>query len=151
MRYADIGSVSHGTMRADDLIPTFAAELDALLKRQPKRFPRKEYRALIREAARISDYDTEDAGYVLEELFDALAAFAPPLCYFGAHDGDGAAYGFWPSDDAISHSFDGLRVSDTSEVPRAYRGEVLHVNDHGNVTLYAANGRGALREVWSCV
>ena len=41
-----------------------------------------------------------------------------------------------------------LRVNDTSEVPRGYTGEVLHVNDHGNTTLYTAS-RGKLTEVWS--
>jgi len=35
-------------------------------------------------------------------------------------------------------------------VPADYCGEVLHVNDHGNATLYAAE-RGQLSEVWSVV
>lgn len=47
--------------------------------------------------------------------------------------------------------YDGLTVSDTSEVPKGYRGEVLHINDHGNVTLYRAFANGTLREIASCV
>lgn len=46
--------------------------------------------------------------------------------------------------------FDGLRVSDLSEVPDDYTGEVLHVNDHGNMTLYACTD-GECSEVWSVV
>lgn len=149
-RAADFGSVSSGTMRPEDLIPCFASELDSLLAKQPRRFKRKELRALIREANRIEDYDSEESGYVLEELFDALGQFAPSYAYFGSHPGDGADFGFWLIED-LDSCFDGLRVSDTSEVPRAYRGEVLHINDHGNVTLYVSNGRGKLREVWGLV
>lgn len=46
--------------------------------------------------------------------------------------------------------FDGLVVSDTSEVPSNFSGEVLHINDHGNATLYGAR-LGKLVEVASCV
>lgn len=47
--------------------------------------------------------------------------------------------------------YDGLVVSDTSDIPRGYRGEVLHINDHGNVTLYRAFRNGNLREIASRV
>ena len=46
--------------------------------------------------------------------------------------------------------FDGLVVSDTSEVPEDYCGAVLHINDHGNTTLYSAVD-GILDEVGSIV
>jgi len=43
-----------------------------------------------------------------------------------------------------------MLASDLSEVPTAYTGEVLHVNDHGNMSLYAySRGRG--REIWAIV
>lgn len=163
VRYADFGSVSSGTMRVEDLLDSFASELDYQLKRQVSRFPRKEHRALIREArsclARIerngnphkSKSDLTDPADIVAELFDALEEFAPPYAYFGAHEGDGADYGYWISSDAIEFSFDGLKVDDLSEVPSDYRGEVLHVNDHGNMTLYVANGRRKFREIWGVV
>jgi hypothetical protein len=153
MRYSSIGSISSGTMRNEDLIPTFAWELDHLLKKQVKRFKRAEYRKLIREAEKIEReeaFDTEEAGYTLEALFDALQAFAPPLCYFGANEGDGADYGFWPSQDALQ-SFDGLKVSGLEDVPQGYAGEVLLVNDHGNVTFGYAKKGGRFYSVWGCV
>jgi hypothetical protein len=47
--------------------------------------------------------------------------------------------------------FEGQVVSDTSEVPKGYQGQVLHINDHGNVTLYRAFKNGNLHEIASCV
>src|SRR5215469_5167030 len=116
MKYASFGSVSSDTMRTEDLIPAFADTLDSLLRRQPKRFLRKEYRALIREANALTDYDSEEADGILEELFSKLDEFAPPYAYFGARPGDGADYGFWLTEN-LDYCFDGLRVSETSEVP----------------------------------
>jgi hypothetical protein len=45
--------------------------------------------------------------------------------------------------------FDGLVVADTCEIPASYSGDVLHINDHGNATLYAA-ARGRLVEIAGC-
>lgn len=158
MRYASFGDVSTGTLRSEDLLDTFSSELEYQLKRQPRRFKRAAYRKLIREAraelrkieACPEDGATEDTAEIVNELQDALCDFAPPYAYFGTHEGDGASFGFYLSSYALE-DFDGLRVEDTSEVPRDYRGEVLHVNDHGNVTLYLAMSRGKLREVWGVV
>jgi hypothetical protein len=47
--------------------------------------------------------------------------------------------------------FDGEVVSDLSEVSKGYAGMVLHINDHGNVTLYRAFKNGSFHEVASCV
>jgi hypothetical protein len=149
MKYASFGSISSGTMLPADLIPTLASELDSLLRRQPKGFKRAEYRKLVREAEAIDDYDSEDAGYVLEDLFSKLEDFAPPYGYFGSHPGDGADYGFWLSE-GWDENFDGAKVSDLSEIPTGYTGDVMLVNDHGNVTLYSCY-RGRLREIWAIV
>lgn len=46
--------------------------------------------------------------------------------------------------------FDGVIVSDLSEVANSYRGLILHVNDHGNVTLYLKSARKT-REITSRV
>jgi hypothetical protein len=43
--------------------------------------------------------DEEDAHFLLTEIQDALELFAPPGAYFGAHEGDGADFGFWPGED----------------------------------------------------
>jgi hypothetical protein len=150
MRYASIGSVSSGTMRTEDLIPAFAWELNYYLKRQPKSFKRAEYRKLIREAEKIEKeetFDTEEAGYTLEELFEALETFAPPYCYFGAHEGDGSDYGFWPS----IEGFDGLKVEGLEDVPQGYSGELLIINERGNLTFGTITKRGKFSELWGAV
>lgn len=138
--YAQFGSISHGTMRAEDLCDTFAWELSTLARRAGRI---REFSKLIKEARTKPDDD------IVNDLFDALQEFAPPYGYFGAHEGDGSDYGFWIYSEGLEE-FDGLKVSDLSEVPRGYSGEMLHVNDHGNATLYNyVNGRAY--EVWGIV
>lgn len=149
-----MGSVSHGTMQSCDLIPTFLDELANRLKYGPSvtRAQRKECFEILNDRhTDDSDFyaDHDKADGTLERLFDVLDYFSAPGFYFGSHPGDGADYGYWLSDSFIE-GFDGLKVNDTSEVPKGYKGEVLHVNDHGNVTLYTAN-RNGLKEVWGVI
>jgi hypothetical protein len=133
------GSISCGTMLPEDLIPAFEYELNLCNTDHP----------LLKEIDKLEDYKSEEADEILQELFDALNEYAPAYGYFGSHPGDGADYGFWLSE-TIEEDFDGLKVDDTSEVPSDYSGEVLHVNDHGNCTLYVAD-HGKLTEVWAVV
>lgn len=137
---AQFGSISSGTMRPEDLIPVFVNELRALRGALPLDICKR-----VRRAHRFAAVDDS----LVQDLADALNEFAPAYGYFGAHEGDGADYGFWLSRDAMDE-FDGLRVADLSEVPKDYVGEVLHVNDHGNMTLYVGR-RGHLIEVWAVV
>lgn len=142
-KYGEIGSVSTATMRPEDLIPCFTSELRWLGHRS------KELSAIERRMNKRGYYDTEDSSYDLESLFDMLDEHAMPYMYFGAHPGDGSDYGFWVTE-GIEYDFDGLKVDDLSEVPNGYTGEVLHVNDHGNMTLYVAR-KGKLTEMWGIV
>ena len=182
-----IGSVSCATMREEDLIPTFCYELQGLA-RQTGILPaktRRQHAKLVREIERrielrgeteddaeIGYYESEDAEYDLESLFDALGEYAGPYFYFGAHPGDGADYGFWLSEswdqdfisvwrnsagnlDSRGHLTredppNSIKVNDLSDVPQWFHGEVAVVNDHGNVTLYVKTSR-TLREVWAIV
>ena len=150
MKYADFGSISSGTMRPEDLIQDFAWELRNLAKQNGMV---RTFSELLKECDAI-DFDDDDAADlapdIVDELFNALGEFAPPYAYFGAHPGDGADYGFWLAED-FEHDFEGLRVRDTSEIPADYSGEVLLVNDHGNMTLFRKPRRGKLVDVWSVV
>lgn len=179
-----MGSVSSGTMRAEDLIPAFTDELEYRLRHTSmSRKQRTAHSTLCREVRKNlafvealflgcaqvdADFESETACDDLDALFDALGEYAGPYFYFGAHPGDGADYGYWLSE-GFEEDFDGhitqlsrgyanhvggqpdkLKVSDLSEVPKWFRGEVLCVNDHGNATLYVQTSRG-LREIWAVV
>ena len=146
MKTAGFGSISSGTMRPEDLIPEFAYTLRELRGALPRDLY-NDIRKCEAAWARGETYEFEDD--MMETLFDALGEYAPPYAYFGTNPGDGADYGFWLSE-SMEQDFDGLKVSDTSEVPKHYTGEVLHVNDHGNITLYTCR-KGKLREVWALV
>jgi len=137
-----LGSVSSGTLRPEDLIPAFASALE----------PGSELQARA-DAFDFEAADNEEAGWLLEELYEALEEMAPNYCYFGAHPDDGADFGFWISFDAIKEDIatgDLLQISDLSEIPQGHNGLALLVNDHGNMTLYGVTN-GAAAEIWSVV
>jgi len=153
--FGGIGSVSSGTMRNQDLIPSFLWEANRL---RLTRDERNEVRAIQKRVNKVTNgefgdsdayWQAEESEWDLGNLFDILENHSLPYFYFGAHEGDGADYGWWLSS-CFEEDFDGLKVGDLSEVPTGYSGEVLHVSDHGNMTLYAySRGRG--REVWGVV
>lgn len=152
-RFKHIGSVSHGTLRPEDLIPAF---MDALQELNPERAKELEgdaerILAIETDDEQRCDDDLEESSYFLNEtLVDALNACAPTGIYFGSHPGDGSNFGFWVSE-WFAEDFDGFKSSREQEYPDDdYQGEWLHVNDHGNVTLYVREN-GQDFEVWSCV
>jgi len=152
-KYYDIGSVTSCTMRTEDLIPAFVDELEWLIRQNggnPKGEKWKELQAIKERMEKDNYYEGEDRDWDLDLLFDWLNEFAPPYFYFGANPGDGADFGFWVMED-IQEDFNGIKVTDLSEIPKRYRGEVLEVNDHGNMTLWYCNSTGKLTEVWSIV
>ena len=152
MKYASFGSVSSGNLSTENLLSALSSELTYQMARQSKRFPRRELRKLVNQAERLIGDDPDNIGSeVVNDLCDALEQFAPPYGYFGASEGDGADYGYWLPQFGFFGGFDGIQVADTSEVPRGYRGEVLHVNDHGNMTFYVVNSRGMFKEIWAIV
>lgn len=113
-RYGEPGSVSWGTLRPDDLADAFASALDDL--REARIAPRattaphsadevREVGAADRilgevegsRAALGDDWaESEVAPEQVDALADALNAWALPGFGFGANDGDGADFGFWP-------------------------------------------------------
>lgn len=147
-RKVTFGTISHGTLRTVDLAEAFAAELDYLDSEALARID-AEY-AEVADAEDWEDIDEETLSWYVGALSDALQELAPPYAYFGALESDSSDFGFWPDVDALQSDSNVLRVSDTSEVPDDYVGDVMHISDHGNVTLYTAEG-GRLSEVWSIV
>lgn len=93
MTKAILGSVSWGTHLPQDLIPRF---IDTLAQLDPHKA--KVFRAELPEDLEPNDpyWESEEAQWLLEELFDTLDEFAPDGYYFGSHEGDGSDFGFWP-------------------------------------------------------
>jgi len=95
-------SVSHGTHRAQDLVPRFLGILRTFNQDQYKRLL-----ATMVEDGYKSDISEDDPYWesdpcmeMITELFDSLNEEAPDDCYFGAHPGDGSDFGFWRAHDA---------------------------------------------------
>lgn len=94
MKKAQPGTVIHGTLRPEDLVPAFLDCLEAL---DPK--------AANELRHNIPEYGTDEMmEFLNEDLWDALNLHAPPHHYFGGHPGDPADIGFWydESEDATS-------------------------------------------------
>lgn len=97
MKRTNIGSISSGTMRPEDLIPAFLYALEHQDKRT-----RAHYNLCRSINARIGNddyYGSEDSDFDLEALCDALDSYAPEGFYFGSHPGNGSDYGFWLSEE----------------------------------------------------
>jgi len=161
--YLPLGSISEGTLRNEDLIESFGDALESVAPRRYRKIMsdhRKGMREVRRdfkdEIERQSHYGNEFS-ITVEALGQALYDFCAPYTYFGPHSGDGACFGVWVDHEAIDadvHDGDVMKVNDLSDVqrerPHGYTGMVLHVNDHGNTTLYRCV-RNRLYEIWAVV
>jgi|TARA_Y100000310_G_scaffold197133_1_gene197207 hypothetical protein len=159
---ATIGTISHGTLRDQDLLEAFADELERLAPGENVALV-KEARELVenldRDEPRHCPYEPSET---IEQLMVKLEDEAPDYCYFGAIDGDGSDFGFWPCIELLEEEArhgEIQKVSDTSEADGTTE-FVMQVSDHGNVTLYRcefppialhAPLRIEFVEVWSVV
>ena len=148
---ATTGSISHGTLRTEDLLSAFSSELDWQFRRNGNYFSLPENREkghkihelcgdcqdqYEEDSETLKDLDVADE--LIESLSNALEQFAPVYCYFGAHEGDGSDFGFWPSMSEIEE----LPVYEDTDAAKeaGEENDFRVVNDHGNVTVYSADG-----------
>jgi hypothetical protein len=132
-------------MRSEDLIPAFGGHLGYLMEgRRLTREQRKRYGALLNLCFRPKGRD--DDGLV-DALFAALDELAAPYSYFGAHEGDGSDYGYWPSLEQAEEEC--VKVDAGDELPRGT--DVLIVSDHGNATCGHVDRQGELTVYWEVV
>jgi hypothetical protein len=147
-----IGSISHATMRPEDLIPTFLVELEGLAKQRRNR----DHLCLCLDIQARMDlgedkyFKSDDRDFDLEALFDALDEYAGPYFYFGANEGDGSDYGFWLSENWTEDT-DAMKVDDLCKVPKDFAGEIFVTNDHGNLSYYLKARTQPPREIWAIV
>lgn len=176
-QYPPIGTVSWGTMRSEDLIPAF---MDVLGRYAPERAKELRESPENLEIFAWLEGDTDEpepeytSEFINEDLRQAMDEIAAPYTCFGASEGDGADYGYWPALETLEEDaryLDGvIKVDDGDEWHRdkdgylVVNGIALHfpspqlsggsidyvvsVSDHGNVTLYDAHTR---TEIWSVV
>ena len=138
--YHPIGTIIHGTMRSEDLIPAFCEALTLAKDNYDWQGMTDRGNAYAEYSQLIIDAENHDPANdsfmdIIEELCAALNDFAPPYSYFGAFEGDGSDYGFWPYYD--SDSLQDARDS----------GYHVEISDHGNVSLYDSNDV----EIWGVV
>ena len=148
-----LGTVIHGTMREEDLIPAFLNELEMLDPDRAASYLEKIPAGAL-EDPENDWWGSGKALWMLDELFDVLNEYAPPYCYFGALEGDGSDYGFWIDRNSLREAIaegEVIHVEDLSEVPEDYEGLVLEENDHGNLTLWKFSPQKDPEELWSVV
>ena len=152
-KYPGIGTVSHATLRTQDLADSFLAVL--------KQFDEPKYNEIESEYPLFTDsedeseyWQSEESSWVLNGvLFDAMNDIAAPYTYFGATEGDGSDFGFWPAIESLEEDsrYDEniQKVNDLSDIPTPTPEFIMLVNDHGNVSLYRTKFETEL--IWDCV
>ena len=149
MRKIQLGSISSGTLRTEDLLPTFADELSIMEMSETGVKLLHEVEVFLGAPEDpMPNWESDTAGFILDELIDALNEYAPLHMRFGSHEGDGADFGWWPTD------FDGC---DTVSIDQGKNGEstfvdtdcnlYVEINDHGNTTVRELGGA----IIWDCV
>lgn len=93
-----LGTISAGTLRAQDLVPAFEAALriyHPAAYTQLLTLPFDRVPGDARGDSQHEFWGTEAADDYVAELISALDEACDPGVYFGAHPGDGADFGFW--------------------------------------------------------
>lgn len=83
-----VGSVSHGTMRAQDVGRAILDWMNNHAADTVNEYETEFNRLLNSDEVALNEF-------VFECLFDVMNALAPAGVVFGAHPGDGSDYGFW--------------------------------------------------------
>ena len=131
-----IGTVIHGTLRDQDLLPAFTDELARVSN---------DSHPMLVEPGRMDADENYTAADIVNDLQDALHEFAPSHMYFG-NTSDGSDFGWWTTDPR-----DTCDVVDIMGGNGAYVdtecGLYVQVSDHGNISVYELAGA----EIWSAV
>lgn len=94
------GTVSHGTLREEDLVPKFLDML-GLLDPSNRDEIAERYKDVIEHLRSGMEPNADDLGFLMEDLQDYLDECAPSGYRFGAHEGDGSDFGFWSTGETV--------------------------------------------------
>jgi hypothetical protein len=124
-KYApSLGTVSHGSLRSEDLLDAFHSEAK---NRFPKQQTVKDVSAVYAALDLLGDnddvnaafFDSELASELVNELQDLLGTYLPDFWQFGTNEGDGSDFGYWICWDSFEESAqDGetVKVPDLADV-----------------------------------
>jgi len=102
-------SLSHGTLRNEDLIPYFMDFLQNVkgiceIEKKVDLLQEEVDKLELELESGYSDYykDQETASCILnEDIWDLLNDIAPEFTYFGSTEGDGSDFGFWTNEEGL--------------------------------------------------
>ena len=159
MFYANLGTVSAGTLKTEELLPRLLGQLAFLTGMEhAEEAPDKDrngwlmkvklWQAIDKRMQVDGYYQTADSEFDLDALIAALNDYAPPFCRFGAHDG--ADFGFWVDGPALAeaqtdgdvYAIDAGNDWPDDTLPAAY---ILELGPHGKETLFE---RATQRKLW---
>jgi hypothetical protein len=99
-----VGTISHGTLRREDLLPAFINTLSILapgLKSTKRLLTDAEWAVTVLKE--IDQYGEREAWDIVDDVIDALDTgindALPDGWYFGAIEGDGSDFGVWEVED----------------------------------------------------
>ena len=97
------GSISHGTLKNEDLIPKYMSIIfrnDPRKAREIWQTTPELLQALCDEKVGVSNnwWDSEEACDIAAELMNACDEYAPEGHYFGSYPGDGSDIGYWENE-----------------------------------------------------
>ena len=132
MAQFQLGSISTGTLRTEDLLPVFTATMRQFLTDNGHKSIYVERAETI---IRNDFYDMELADELVGTLMDGIQGYCPPFVYFGAHEGDGSDFGFWPDIETIQEIVNIAECDASQGISCPDDGVIIQVSDHGNVTV----------------
>jgi len=117
-RTLPMGSISHGTLRTEDLFPALRAAIGRV---RLSRADRAKFRALCKEWDQLpsgerwggtaedpvidwTDDQHETASELYMDLLQLAESYTPAYAYLGMHDGDGSDLGVWAAVDSVQEA-----------------------------------------------
>ena len=156
MAQFQLGSISTGTLKTEDLLEAFLPYLNKENEHA------QEAQAVLERIAtdtwppgidNLEQYLTEfNTSELLDIIMDELQELCPPFVYFGTLEGDGADFGFWPDmnrlDEALYNQTGAPHLDNVpsyclpmhqdypyGEITLEDDSVIVQLSDHGNVTV----------------